>query len=176
MFLHLKFSKTDQFWAGCTVVLVRSDDLLCPVSALMSYLWLRGRSQGLPPPSSTRMEMIWRSQRRRIICNLCLKTKTRGPKTFFVHGFIVVAATAAALLGFTDDYLNHASSHWTSDAFKLWIKLPQESLIDVSWSLVATQPLAQQTLINWVTKLLEILQMAELDSNDPVLIILRMDI
>ena len=34
VFLSLCFSKTDQFGKGCTLALVRSDSVICPVEAL----------------------------------------------------------------------------------------------------------------------------------------------
>ena len=44
--LHIKHSKTDQNCLGVTVVIGRSDDHLCPVSALLSYSALQGNSPG----------------------------------------------------------------------------------------------------------------------------------
>ena len=44
--VKLKKSKTDQFRRGFSVVLARSDSRLCPVCALLTYLQLRGPSQG----------------------------------------------------------------------------------------------------------------------------------
>ena len=44
--INLKKSKTDQFKIGCSIVLARSDSPICPVSALLAYLLLRGPSQG----------------------------------------------------------------------------------------------------------------------------------
>ena len=46
VFLSLRFSKTDQFGKDFTSVLARSDSLICPVEALMSYLWSPGNKQG----------------------------------------------------------------------------------------------------------------------------------
>ena len=46
LFLRLRFSKTDQFGKGCTVRLARSSGPICPVQALLAYLWQRGNSPG----------------------------------------------------------------------------------------------------------------------------------
>ena len=138
VFLRLKFSKTDQFGKGCTVVFARSDDLLCPVSALMSYLRLWGRSQGPLFQFSNRDGLTKSRMNNRLQSVL----KSCGwPKTFTLHSFRVGAATTAALLGFPD-YLIQALGRWTSDAFKLYIKLPQERLVATSLSLAAAQQLA----------------------------------
>lgn len=137
VFLHLKFSKTDQFGKGCTVVLARSDDLLCPVSALMTYLRLRGRAQG-PLFKFSNGDCLTKS---RMNTRLQLVLKNCGwPKTFTLHSFRVGAATTAALLGFPD-YLIQALGRWTSDAYKLYVKLPQDRLVATSLSLAAAQPL-----------------------------------
>ena len=136
--IHLKFSKTDQFGKGCTVVLARSDDLLCPVSALMSYLRLRGGSQG-PLFKFSIGDCLTKSRMNNRLQHVF---KSCGwPKTFILHSFRVGAATTAALLGFPD-YLIQALGRWTSDACKLYIKLPQERLVAMSLSLAAAQPLA----------------------------------
>ena len=42
IFLNLRFSKTDQFGKGCTVVLAWPDSFICPVAALLKYIWVRG--------------------------------------------------------------------------------------------------------------------------------------
>ena len=42
MRLHLRYSKTDQFGQGAFIFLARNDGDLCPVSALLKYLALRG--------------------------------------------------------------------------------------------------------------------------------------
>ena len=44
--VHLKQSKTDPFHQGINIFLGRSNSDLCPVSAILSYLSLRGTDQG----------------------------------------------------------------------------------------------------------------------------------
>ena len=48
VFIKLSFSKTDQFGQGCVINLARTDSDICPVAALMKYLWLRGPRDGPP--------------------------------------------------------------------------------------------------------------------------------
>ena len=138
VFIHLKFSKTDQFGKGCTVVLARADDALCPVSALMLYLRWRGQSQG-PLFKFSNGDFLTKSRMNNRL--QCVLKKCGWPKTFTLHSFRVGAATTAALLGFPG-YLIQALGRWTSDAYKLYIKLPQERLVATSLSLAAAQPLA----------------------------------
>ncbi len=46
VFISLRQSKTDVFWSGVTVHLGRTGDILCPVSALLSYLAVRPPTPG----------------------------------------------------------------------------------------------------------------------------------
>ena len=46
MFVTLRQSKTDQLRKGVTLVLGKTDQILCPVSSMMSYLVVRGSSAG----------------------------------------------------------------------------------------------------------------------------------
>ena len=56
--LRLKASKTDPFRKGVEIVLGRTQNAVCPVSALLSYLVIRGNRSGFlflfaacwPPP------------------------------------------------------------------------------------------------------------------------------
>ena len=45
--LQLKQSKTDPFRAGVTLTLGKTDTGVCPVTALMPYLAIRGPQKGL---------------------------------------------------------------------------------------------------------------------------------
>ena len=44
--VHIKSSKTDPFRQGCFIYLGRGQASLCPIAAIMSYLHIRGSSQG----------------------------------------------------------------------------------------------------------------------------------
>ena len=46
VFIRLRYSKIDQFGEGCTIPLASSEFLICPVTAIIKYLWYRGSSQG----------------------------------------------------------------------------------------------------------------------------------
>ena len=43
MYVSLRHSKTDIFGAGVTIHLGRTDDILCPMSALLAYMYLARR-------------------------------------------------------------------------------------------------------------------------------------
>ena len=40
--LHLRYSKTDQFGEGVTIILAWNGSVICPVTALVNYLSIRG--------------------------------------------------------------------------------------------------------------------------------------
>lgn len=131
VFMQLKYSKTDQFGKGANIVLARTDTDVCPVSALMSYLHVRGPTPGplfllLNGMPLTKSRLNTRLQH---ILKQC-----GWPGVFTLHSFRVGAATTAASLGFPD-YLIQALGRWTSDAYKVYIKLPQERLHFASKSL-----------------------------------------
>ena len=124
IFLKLRFSKTDQFGKGCTVVLARCDSFICPVAALVKYIWVRGSDPGplfLCEDKSplTRDKLNRRLQKILKACNIQTK--------FTLHSFRVGAATTAASLGFPE-YMIKALGRWSSDAYKVYVNLPLDRL------------------------------------------------
>eukprot|EP00112_Aurelia_sp_Birch-Aquarium-sp1_P002007 Seg122.10 transcript_id=Seg122.10/GoldUCD/mRNA.D3Y31 product="hypothetical protein" protein_id=Seg122.10/GoldUCD/D3Y31 len=91
----------------------------------MGYLWLRGSNSGPlflckdgKPLSKDRLNS--RLQKELKISGL------EGHYT--LHSFRVSAASTAAALGFPD-HLIQAMGRWSSDAYKVYIKLPVDRLI-----------------------------------------------
>ena len=125
VFIRLRYCKTDQFGEGCTIPLASSDSPICPVTAIIKYLWLRGSSQGplfickdFRP--LTKQMLNYRLQK---------ALNSAGLKgSYTLHSFRVGAASTAAALGFPD-HLIQAMGRWSSDAYKVYIKLPVERLI-----------------------------------------------
>eukprot|EP00794_Sanderia_malayensis_P005038 gene5038-biopygen4099 len=131
VFLRLRFSKTDQFGKGCTVIFPRTSGPLCPVAALLTYLARRGGSSG--------PLFIWAHgaplTKQSLNAKLQAVLRQCGwPKTFSLHSFRVGAATTAAAAGLPD-YLFQALGRWSSTAYKAYIKLPQSQLITASYAL-----------------------------------------
>ena len=138
VYLYLSHSKTDQFRKGCTILFAQSDGPICPVSASMSYLHQRGLSPGpLFHFSDGRPLMCQRLQTR-----LQAILKAAGwPGKYTLHSFLVGAATTAASLGFLD-YLIQTMGRWSSEAYKIYIKLPKPHLLKASCSLASASQLA----------------------------------
>lgn len=124
VFIRLNKSKTDQFHKGCSIVLARSDCAICPVAALMTYLQRRGNDSGplfhfVDKCPLTREKLNSRLQK------VIAAAGWQGRYT--LHSFRVGAATTAASLGFPD-YLIKALGRWSSEAYQVYIKLPQHRL------------------------------------------------
>ena len=130
-FVNLKFSKTDQFGKGASIVLARTDTNVCPVRALMSYLHVRGPTPG-PLFLLSDGTPLTKSKLNTHLQHVLKQCGWSG--IFTLHSFRVGAATTAASLGFPS-HLIQALGRWTSDAYKVYIKLPQERLHLASKSL-----------------------------------------
>ena len=134
--VKLKKSKTVQFKRGFSVVLARSDSQICPVSALLAYLHLRGPSQG--PlclfQSGTVLTCVKFSK---LVRETVLAASWSG--NFTSHSFQVGAAYTVASLG-VPDYLVKALGRWNSDAYLLYVKLSRHQVSTVSRLMALSQP------------------------------------
>ena len=95
--VRLKQSKTDPFCLGVTIHLVKTNTLLCPVAALLSYLVVRGK-QGDPLFQFRDGRALTRS---RLVCELRKALSSAGfkPEDYVGHSFRKGAATTAAACG-----------------------------------------------------------------------------
>ena len=131
VFVRLRFSKTDQFGKGCTIVLARANSAICPVSAITSYLWSRGDKEG-PLFVDGEFSPLSKSKLTSKLKSSLMKCGIGGNYT--LHSFRVGAASTAAALGFPE-YLLNALGRWSNDAYKVYIKLPVNCLASASRSL-----------------------------------------
>ena len=127
--IHLKKSKCDQFGAGVDIVLGRAVPPLCPVSALLSYIEIRGTQPG---PFFLRQSggMVTKSwfieQFRWSLTNIGVPQHQ-----YAGHSFRIGAATSAALAGIEDSVIQ-SLGRWSSTAFLCYIRSPKESLAAIS--------------------------------------------
>ena len=132
--IHLKQSKTDQFRQGVNIFIGRTGDNLCPVTALLAYLAVRGRGPGplfrfKDGKVLTRGRFI--SHIRRALDALGLVSAD-----YAGHSFRVGAATTAAERGIPDSTIK-ALGRWKSSAFLRYIRTPREHL--ANWSVTLAQ-------------------------------------
>ena len=133
--VNIKASKTDPFWQGVLVYVGRTNKPLCPVSALMAYLVIRGRKPG----------PFFTFRNGRPLSRPCFVTELRraleeagvDPKPYSGHSFRSGAATTAAKHGvYVEETTIKMLGRWKSSAYQLYIKTPREQLASISKILV----------------------------------------
>ena len=106
--VHLKCSKTDPFREGTDVYLARTDDELCPIAAMLSWLVIRGNTEGplfnfQSGTPLTQSSFVSCLKKALIIANI-------DPSGFSGHSFQIGAATAAVKLGLLDSTIKQLNS------------------------------------------------------------------
>ena len=127
--LNLKTSKTDPFRKGVEIVLGRTDNALCPVTALLAYLAIRGRGPGFlflfaDGRPLTKQRFI--SKVREALASVGV-----DPSQYAGHSFRIGAATTANARGLNDSTIQMLG-RWQSSAYKLYIRTPREELASFS--------------------------------------------
>ena len=129
----LRRSKTDPFGAGVTIHLGRTNEAICPVGALLSYLALRGLQPG--PLFLFRDSTPLSSQRLLSRVHLALSSCGHVCTGLTGHSFRIGAATAAARAGM-EDSLIQALGRWRSDSYLRYIRSSPRDLAAASRRLV----------------------------------------
>ena len=121
--IHLRRSKTDPFREGASISLPRTNDDLCPVAALLSWLVHRGNSPG----PLFRLQSGAPLTRPRLVIELRKVLGEVGLEAehFSGHSFRKGAATTAAALGIPDSQIK-LLGRWKSTAFQRYLH-PAES-------------------------------------------------
>ena len=105
----IKHAKTDPFWRGCFIFLGLGSAPLCPVSALISYIYFRG--PGIGP--------LFIFQEGHPLLRTLLQSTLQAagvPGKFSGHSFRIGAATMAAQRG-VPDHLIKTKGRWSSEAY-----------------------------------------------------------
>ncbi len=122
--LLIKTSKTDPFGRGCFIYLAPTRQCVCFVTALQSYLEVRGPAPG-PLFVWADGSPLTGAQVNHYLRILLSRVGISG--NFSSHSFRIGAATVAAAAGFPD-YLIQALGRWTSDAFRRYIRTSPDLL------------------------------------------------
>ena len=132
---HVKVSKCDQFGAGSDVVIGRTGNDLCPVTALLRYIEVRGNLPGpffLDSSHHTIAKPYFIAQIREILTSIGL------PQHHFAgHSFRIGAATTAEAAG-VEDSMIQSLGRWNSAVFLQYIRTPKERLAAISEVLART--------------------------------------
>ena len=130
--VHLKVSKCDQYGNGSDVVLGRTGDSLCPVSALMRYVDHRGSLAGpffLDSSQAVITKQRFVERIREILTSIGLPQHQ-----YAGHSFRIGAATTAGI----EDSTIQTLGRWHSAAFLRYIRTPKTQLAATSASLTST--------------------------------------
>ena len=132
MAVTLRQSKTDVFGTGVTLYLGRTQDILCPVAAVLAYMAIRPPGAGPlfihqdgTPLSRTQLV----SKVRETLSNAGLQVGG-----FSGHSFCIGAASTAAQAGIPDSLIQ-TLGRWKSAAFLSYLRTSQQQLLSVSRTL-----------------------------------------
>ena len=128
--IKIKCSKTDPFSQGCIIRLPPTKSTLCPMSALYHHLATHPNKRG---PLFTYSNGTFLTRRR---LNSLLKTALTpsNNKPVSSHSFRIGAATTAAAAGYPRWLIQHLG-RWTSDCFRTYTRLSDETITNVSCNL-----------------------------------------
>ena len=101
--IHIKASKTDPFCQGVNIHIGRTDNSLCPVSALLKYLIVYGTAPGLLFHFKDNTPLT-KSKFTTKFCELLLLAGM-DPKHYAGHSFRIGAASTAAAKGIEDSLI-----------------------------------------------------------------------
>ena len=133
-YLQIKTSKCDPFREGCRVVLGATDNAVCPILALMLYLNRRCPTNGplFKFADGRAVSRHWFCKR---LKEVLLSIGVKGD--YSSHSLRIGAATAAAAAG-----VPHATiqllGRWSSDAYKLYIRMSENQKKDFSKVLLSS--------------------------------------
>ena len=131
MKIRIKGSKTDQTRIGVDLYVGKTDNAICPVAAVLAYMYLalRGQTDGLlfilgDGRPLTRELLV---QKLRATLSQAGVDCTR----FSGHSFRIGAATTAMERGVSETTVQ-TLRRWANDSFRRYIRIPREDLAEVS--------------------------------------------
>ena len=132
--VHLKGSKTDQTKVGIDLYVGKTENEICPVSAVLAYLAIRGQDDG----------PLFRLSDGRPLSRQVLVQKLRSTltlagidcKRYSGHSFRIGAATTAIARGVNESTVQ-TLGRWASDSFKRYIRIPRQELGQISKQLAS---------------------------------------
>ena len=131
--IRIKQSKTDPFRKGVTLMLGKTENKVCPVSALLPYLAIRGSKHGplfIMANKHYLTPTLFRTSLHQI-----LKSSGLSTQEYNTHSFRIGAATSAKAAGISDLHIKMLG-RWQSDAYQSYIKTAPEDLAKFSKLLI----------------------------------------
>ena len=127
--IKIKASKTDQTRKGVSLFVGRTQTSLCPVTAILAYMAVRGTSPGPlfllnDGTTLTRQKLVQMVQN-------TLQLAGIDPRGYSGHSFRIGAATTAAAKGIDADTIQ-TLGRWSSDTYQRYIQIPHQDLASMS--------------------------------------------
>ena len=122
----LKASKTDPFRNGIDIVVGRTNNKLCPVTAVMAAC---GNGPGFPFKFQDRRHLT--KPRFVEAVRQALGRAGFDPKAYTGHSFRIVAAATANACGLNDSTIQMLG-RWSSSAYLVYVRTPREQLATYS--------------------------------------------
>ena len=132
--IRIKQSKTDPFCKGVNLFVGKTGSLVCPVSAMLSYLCTRGMENG--PLFKFEDGRVLTRQRFVAIVKEGLQRAGIDSSKYNGHSFRISAATTAAAKGIEDSIIK-TLGRWESVAYLQYVKIPRSQLAGYSNMLVS---------------------------------------
>ena len=130
--VRIKASKTDPFRNGVDIYVGKTGQVLCPISALLNYLAVRGSAEGIlfrfrdnSPLTKSKFVAKFRH---------LLDLSGIDSTLYSGHSFRIGAATTAAANGVEDSTIQ-TLGRWKSSAYLTYVRIPPETLAALSLSL-----------------------------------------
>lgn len=139
--VRIKASKTDQLRQGCTLVVGCTDDMLCPVRAVLGFMRAAGRRQG----PLFQYESGRHLTRDGLVAEMKAALERAGVNStgFSGHSFRIGAATAASQAGIGDATIQRLG-RWKSNAYKRYVQPEREELAGVPRQMVTKVPMKRK--------------------------------
>ena len=130
--VRIKASKTDPFRKGVDIFLGRTGDDICPISAMLAYVAVRGDEPG-PLFRFANGKPLTRDRLVTAV-RVALSAAGRSEGHYAGHSFRVGAATTAAQCGIPDSAIQ-TLGRWKSAAYLAYVRIPREKLAAISRTL-----------------------------------------
>ena len=130
----IKQSKTDPFRQGCKLCLGKTGADICPISAILPYLAIRGSGPGPLLILANGNHLTRQLFAARL--STVLEQAGINSKGYNTHSFRIGTATTAKEKGIADVHIKMLG-RWKSSAYQLYIRTPQQELAKLSKQLVS---------------------------------------
>ena len=127
--VHLKASKTDPFRKGITLYIGKVPSELCPVSAMLAYLLVRGKQPG-PLFQFKDGKPLTRQRFVQAVRGALISAGIQADR-YASHSFRIGAATTAAARGMEDSIIKTLGRR-KSLAYLEYVKIPRQQLANYS--------------------------------------------